>query len=63
MPPTTMDAFREHGRPRPSLEAELEVAFAVMDSLASAGISLDEVRSRAGEAAPQFADLVRKHAS
>ncbi len=26
------------------------------------GISLDEVRSRAGEAAPQFADLVRKHA-
>ena len=27
------------------------------------GISLDEVRSRAGEAAPQFADLVREHAS
>ena len=25
------------------------------------GITLDEVRARAGQAAPQFADLVRKH--
>lgn len=25
------------------------------------GISLGEVRTRAGQAAPQFADLVRKH--
>ena len=25
------------------------------------GISLDEVRARAGQAAPQFADLVRAH--
>jgi hypothetical protein len=25
------------------------------------GISLDEVRARAGQAAPQFAELVRKH--
>ncbi len=25
------------------------------------GISLDDVRARAGQAAPQFADLVRQH--
>jgi hypothetical protein len=27
------------------------------------GISLNDVKSRASEAAPQFADVVRKHAS
>ena len=27
------------------------------------GISLDDVKARAGEAAPQFAELVGKHAS
>ncbi|HKS87990.1 MAG TPA: bifunctional transaldolase/phosoglucose isomerase [Stellaceae bacterium] len=46
MPPATMDAFREHGRLRPSLEEDVAGAQAVMDGLASAGISIDDITSR-----------------
>jgi transaldolase / glucose-6-phosphate isomerase len=46
MPPSTMDAFREHGRPRRSLEEDLEGAFMVMDTLAGAGISIKEVTAK-----------------
>ncbi len=46
MPPATMDAFRDHGRPRPSLEEDVAGAAAVMEALAGAGISIDEITAR-----------------
>ncbi len=46
VPPTTMDAFRDHGRARPSLEEDLEGAFTVMDSLAQVGISIKDVTDK-----------------
>src|SRR5206468_9871210 len=45
-PPATMDAFRDHGRPRPSLEEDVAGAQAVMDALAGAGISIDDITAR-----------------
>jgi transaldolase / glucose-6-phosphate isomerase len=46
MPPATMDAYRNHGDPRPSLEEDLDRAQAVMDALPKAGISIDAVTSK-----------------
>ena len=46
MPPATMDAFRDHGHPRPSLEEDVDGAQAVMDALPKAGVSIDEVTSK-----------------
>ena len=46
VPPATMDAFRDHGRPRPSLEEDLEGAFTVMEALAQVGISIKEVTEK-----------------
>src|SRR4051812_38996406 len=46
MPPATMDAFREHGIPRASLEEDVSGARAVIDALPKAGISLDEITAR-----------------
>jgi transaldolase/glucose-6-phosphate isomerase len=46
MPPATMDAFRDHGRPRPSLEEDVAGAAAVMEALAGAGISIDDITAR-----------------
>jgi transaldolase / glucose-6-phosphate isomerase len=46
MPPATMDAFRQHGRLRPSLEENLDEAVAVMHNLDRAGISMDEVTDK-----------------
>jgi transaldolase / glucose-6-phosphate isomerase len=43
IPPATMDAFRDHGRPRASLEENLDEARTVMHNLAQAGISMDEI--------------------
>jgi transaldolase/glucose-6-phosphate isomerase len=43
MPPATMDAFRDHGRVRPSLEENIEQAREVMGALERSGISIDEV--------------------
>jgi transaldolase/glucose-6-phosphate isomerase len=40
IPPETISAFRDHGRPRPSLEEDLAGAQAVLDNLAKAGVSL-----------------------
>src|SRR5438132_14026708 len=33
MPPATMDAYRDHGNPRPSIEEDVDSAQAVMDAL------------------------------
>jgi transaldolase / glucose-6-phosphate isomerase len=46
MPPATMDAFRDHGRPRASLEEDIEAAKAVMAALPAAGIRIDEVTAK-----------------
>jgi transaldolase/glucose-6-phosphate isomerase len=46
MPPATMDAYRDHGRPRPSLEEDVSSARAVMDALPKAGISIHAVTSK-----------------
>ena len=42
IPPATMEAFRDHGRPRASLEEGVAAAQATMEGLAQAGISMDE---------------------
>jgi transaldolase / glucose-6-phosphate isomerase len=46
MPPATMDAYRDHGKPRPSLEEDVAAAKAVMDALPGAGISIDAVTAK-----------------
>src|SRR3984893_1460327 len=46
MPPATMDAYRDHGHPRPSLEEDVDSGQAVMDALPKARISIDAVTSK-----------------
>jgi transaldolase/glucose-6-phosphate isomerase len=46
MPPATMDAYRDHGRPRPSLEEDVASARRVMDGLPRARISIDAVTAK-----------------
>jgi transaldolase/glucose-6-phosphate isomerase len=46
LPPATLDAFREHGHSRPSLEENIDDARAVMETLAQAGISMDEITDK-----------------
>src|SRR6202047_4105057 len=41
MPPATLDAFRDHGTPRDSLEENIEDARGVLAELETSGISLD----------------------
>jgi transaldolase / glucose-6-phosphate isomerase len=43
MPPATMDAFRDHGRPRRSLEENVDEAHTVMRALAQRGLSMQEI--------------------
>jgi transaldolase / glucose-6-phosphate isomerase len=43
MPPATVDAFRDHGKPRVSLTEDLEAAHDHMDTLNKVGISMEEV--------------------
>jgi len=43
MPPATMDAFRDHGKPRASLEEGVSEASDMVKRLAAAGIDLTEV--------------------
>lgn len=49
IPPATFDAFRDHGRPRPSLTGDLESANRVMQTAASLGISMKEVTDKLTE--------------
>lgn len=46
MPSSTLEAFRDHGRPRFSLEEDVEGAEATMRTLERIGISMDEVTDR-----------------
>jgi transaldolase / glucose-6-phosphate isomerase len=43
MPPATMDAFRDHGQPRPTLELDLPEAAETVRRLTQAGIDLIEI--------------------
>ena len=43
MPPETMDAFRDHGTPKATLEDDPAGAQRVLDNLKAAGISLDKI--------------------
>jgi transaldolase/glucose-6-phosphate isomerase len=57
MPPATLDAFRDHGRLRDSLEENLDDARRVLDDLGRAGISLDAVTDKLiGDGVRLFAD-------
>src|SRR5271168_646426 len=57
IPPATMDAYRDHGRPRPSLGEDVESANAVMAALPGAGISIEAVTAKLVEdGVRQFAD-------
>jgi transaldolase/glucose-6-phosphate isomerase len=46
IPPATLDAFRDHGRPRASLAEDVDSARDTMAALADAGISIKEVTDR-----------------
>jgi transaldolase len=46
MPPATFDAFRDHGRARPTLEQDVEEAQRTMAELADLGISIDAITDR-----------------
>jgi len=43
MPPATMDAFRDHGKPRDSLEENVDDARRILEELEQSGISLDAI--------------------
>ncbi|HTV17436.1 MAG TPA: transaldolase [Polyangiaceae bacterium] len=43
LPPETLDAFRDHGKHRPSLLAGVEEASQTLDALQKTGISLDKI--------------------
>jgi transaldolase/glucose-6-phosphate isomerase len=46
IPPATFDAFRDHGRLRPSLTEDVDEARKTMDNLAKAGISMKDVADK-----------------
>jgi transaldolase len=61
IPPVTLDAFRDHGEPRASLEHGLDQAHVVMQNLAAAGISIQDVTAELLEqGVKQFADAFHK---
>ena len=43
IPPATLDAFRDHGHPRASLESDIDAAQDTMDTLEKVGISMKQV--------------------
>jgi transaldolase len=43
MPPATMDAYRDHGQPRATIENDLDGARVIVHRLAAAGIDLDAI--------------------
>jgi transaldolase / glucose-6-phosphate isomerase len=46
VPPATLDAFRDHGKPRQSLTEDVDGARKTMSDLAAAGISMKEVTDK-----------------
>ena len=61
IPPATMDAFRDHGKVRLSLEEDIDQAKQVMATLDRSGISIDAVTAKLVEEGVQlFADAFDK---
>jgi transaldolase / glucose-6-phosphate isomerase len=61
MPPATIDAFRDHGQLRNSLTEDVTAAKKVMDDLARAGISMQEVTDKlTDDGVKLFADAFDK---
>jgi transaldolase len=46
IPPATLDAFREHGKPRASLTEDVDAANRTMETVAKLGISMKEVTDK-----------------
>src|SRR6266849_4434367 len=61
IPPATFDAFRDHGKLRPSLTEDVPGAQKIMDNLAKAGISMKEVTDKLlVDGVKLFADAFRQ---
>jgi transaldolase/glucose-6-phosphate isomerase len=61
VPPATLDAFRDHGKPRDSLEENTEDAKRVLADLEKSGISLDAITADlVKDGVKQFADAADK---
>ena len=61
VPPATLDAFRDHGIPRDSLEENIEDARHVLEELDKSGISLDAITTElVKDGVKQFADAADK---
>jgi transaldolase/glucose-6-phosphate isomerase len=61
VPPATLDAFRDHGTPRDSLEENIEDARRVLEELEESGISLDAITTElVKDGVKLFADAADK---
>jgi len=61
VPPATLDAFRDHGKVRDSLEENIDDARHVLDELQKSGISLDAITDElVKDGVKQFADAADK---
>jgi transaldolase / glucose-6-phosphate isomerase len=61
VPPATLDAFRDHGTPRDSLEENIEEASHVLAELERSGISLEAITTAlVKDGVKQFADAADK---
>ncbi|QDP21746.1 bifunctional transaldolase/phosoglucose isomerase [Bradyrhizobium cosmicum] len=61
VPPATLDAFRDHGKPRDSLEENVEDAYRVLEELERSGVSLDAITEElVKDGVKQFADAADK---
>src|SRR6266436_5264208 len=61
MPPATLDAFRDHGKLRDSLEENIEEARSVLEELERSGVSLDAITAElVKDGVKQFADAADK---
>ena len=61
VPPATLDAFRDHGTPRDSLEENIEGARQVLEQLEKSGIALDAITTElVHDGVRQFADAADK---
>jgi transaldolase/glucose-6-phosphate isomerase len=61
VPPATLDAFRDHGEVRDSLEENVEAAKQVLADLAKTGVSLDAITTElVKDGVKQFADAADK---
>jgi transaldolase len=63
MPQQTIEAYQDHGDPKPRLEQDLQEAHALLDELAAAGVSYEDVtdtceREGVAKFAASFTDLL-----